>query len=227
MNETVTLDPALAALRLLVYATFADEGRPPSIAEAARRLGRQADDIRRDLRQLHDRHLLVLSRDGDAIRMAHPFSAAPMGFVVSAADRLWWGGCAWDSFGIAAAVGTDVRIDTVCPACTAPLRLDAGPAKPPGGTLVARIPLPAVRWWDDVVWTCTNIRAFCSAGHATGYAERTSRPEGELVPVEQLWRLAVLWYGDRLRRDYAPRAVARSQALLDEVGLAGEFWRLP
>jgi Alkylmercury lyase len=47
--------------------------------------------------------------------MAHPFSAAPMAFVVSPADghddRRWWGGCAWDSFGISAALALDVLID--------------------------------------------------------------------------------------------------------------------
>ncbi len=32
--------------------------------------------------------------------MAHPFSAVPLGFSVMGRERLWWGGCAWDSFAL-------------------------------------------------------------------------------------------------------------------------------
>ena len=42
-----------------------------------------------------------------------------------------------------------------------------------------------------------------------------------------MWRLARPWYGDRLASDYTPHTREHNQALLDEVGLSGEFWRLP
>jgi hypothetical protein len=50
--------------------------------------------------------------------------------------------------------------------------------------------------------------------------------DGEVVPVEQLQRLAERWYGDRLDPDWRPRTREQSQAILDEVGLTGDFWRL-
>jgi hypothetical protein len=49
---------------------------------------------------------------------------------------------------------------------------------------------------------------------------------GAAMPVEQLERLATRWYGDRLDPGWRPRSVAASQAILDEVGLSGDFWRL-
>jgi len=49
---------------------------------------------------------------------------------------------------------------------------------------------------------------------------------GALFPLEQLWRLAQVWYGDRLRADWAPAPRQRAQAILAEVGLTGEFWAL-
>ena len=49
---------------------------------------------------------------------------------------------------------------------------------------------------------------------------------GELVALDTLTELARRWYGDRLDRDWRPRTLAESQAILDEVGLTGEFWRL-
>jgi hypothetical protein len=50
--------------------------------------------------------------------------------------------------------------------------------------------------------------------------------EGELVSLDVLQELARRWYGDRLAPDWRPRTLAESQAILESVGLTGEFWRL-
>jgi hypothetical protein len=49
---------------------------------------------------------------------------------------------------------------------------------------------------------------------------------GELVDLWTLAELARRWYGDRLDPDWRPRTLAESRAILDGVGLTGEFWRL-
>jgi hypothetical protein len=51
--------------------------------------------------------------------------------------------------------------------------------------------------------------------------------EGALVDLPTLRRLARRWYGDRLDPDWRPRTREQSQAILEAVGLTGEFWRLP
>ena len=38
--------------------------------------------------------------------------------------------------------------------------------------------------------------------------------------------LARRWWWTRLEPDWRPRTTAESQAILDEVGLTGDFWRL-
>jgi hypothetical protein len=50
--------------------------------------------------------------------------------------------------------------------------------------------------------------------------------EGELVSLDTLQELARRWYGDRLSPDWRPRTLEASQAILDDVGLTGDFWRL-
>ncbi|MFE6966265.1 alkylmercury lyase family protein [Agromyces sp. NPDC057679] len=223
--------PTSRRLRDLVYETFANEGRAPSIAELARRTSSGVDDVRRQLHDLADAHALVLNRDGDAIRMAHPFTSAPMAFVVTPADghddRRWWGGCAWDSFGISAALGLEVRIETACPECGATISFAAGPTTPPPAELVVRFPRPAAEWWDDVVATCTMIRLFCTREHAESWGAEHAPDTGYLEPATTVWSLAKPWYGDRLAADFTPHTREHNQALLDERGLVGEFWRLP
>jgi hypothetical protein len=51
--------------------------------------------------------------------------------------------------------------------------------------------------------------------------------EGELVDLPTLKRLARRWYGDRLDPGWRPRTRDESQAILTEVGLTSDFWRLP
>ncbi|WP_182346809.1 alkylmercury lyase family protein [Tomitella gaofuii] len=225
------ITPHAHSVRTLVYATFAEEGRAPSIAELARKTARTPVAVRETLNELTDAHAVVLSEDGDAIRMAHPFTATPMAFTVTPQDgyddRRWWGGCAWDSFGISAALQLDVRIDTACPRCGAHLSYGAGPRTPPPPEPAIRFPRPAARWWPDVVATCTMIRAFCSRDHAEQWARQSDVHDGCIADAPTVWRLANGWYGDRLDPDFTPHTREHNQALLDGCGLTGPFWRLP
>jgi hypothetical protein len=50
---------------------------------------------------------------------------------------------------------------------------------------------------------------------------------GATIPVAQLAALAHAWWRDRLAPDWRPRTPDEGQAILEAVGLTGEFWRLP
>lgn len=223
--------PKTRRVRDLVYETFALEGRAPSVAELARRIDSTVEAVQRDLHALAEDHALVLTADGDAIRMAHPFTAAPMAFVVTPLDghddRRWWGGCAWDSFGISAALHLDIRLDTACPHCGTHISFHTGPDTPPPAGLVVRFPKPAQQWWNDVVGTCTMIRMFCDRSHAEQWTEDNAPSSGRSVDATTVWRLAGAWYADRLHPEFQPHSREHNQRLLDECGLTGPFWRLP
>ena len=49
---------------------------------------------------------------------------------------------------------------------------------------------------------------------------------GATISAAQMNDLAHAWWGTRLDPDWRPRAVEESQAILDELGLTGEFWAL-
>lgn len=49
---------------------------------------------------------------------------------------------------------------------------------------------------------------------------------GATTNAATLHALARRWWSTRLDRDWRPRAPAESQAILDELGLTGEFWQL-
>jgi len=53
------------------------------------------------------------------------------------------------------------------------------------------------------------------------------RAPGATIPVAQLAALAFGWWRDRLSPDWTPHTRDQNQAILDDVGLTGDFWRLP
>ena len=49
---------------------------------------------------------------------------------------------------------------------------------------------------------------------------------GAGMSATTLHELARRWWSTRLEPDWRPRTTAESQAILDELGLTGGFWRL-
>src|ERR687885_532245 len=97
-------------LRNATYAAFVDLGRAPTAAEVAAGRGATREDVVAGWRELHDAHALVLNPATDELRMANPFSAVPTAYRVHACGRWWYANCAWDAFGICAALHADDRL---------------------------------------------------------------------------------------------------------------------
>jgi hypothetical protein len=146
------MEPGEIDLRNTTYRRFVELGRAPSALEIARAMGLAVEDVRAGWRRLHDEHALVLDDDGN-IRMAAPFSAVPTAFRVQAAGRSWYANCAWDAFGIGAALQVDSSFDTQCPDCGTPIRIAVRDARPDDDTPVFHVLVPAARWWSDIGFT--------------------------------------------------------------------------
>ena len=142
------MNDADLALRNRTYAAFVELGRAPAPEE----LG-DCGEVVAGWRRLHEMHALVLSPATDELRMANPFSAVPTAYRVEAAGRRWYANCAWDAFGICATLHTDGTIETSCPDCGEPLRVEVRGGRPDDESLLFHCLVPAARWWDDIVFT--------------------------------------------------------------------------
>jgi hypothetical protein len=67
---------------------------------------------------------------------------------------------------------------------------------------------------------------FRSEQHVERWCAQWSRVRGGTLSLQQGWRLAQQWYGDRLRRDWRAKTVPEAEAVFARIGLAGEFWKL-
>lgn len=54
----------------------------------------------------------------------------------------------------------------------------------------------------------------------------TGRSRGAVVTLERMWALVQPWYAGRLEAQWRGRSAEEAQAILDGLGLRGEFWRL-
>ncbi|MET0741436.1 MAG: organomercurial lyase [Candidatus Nanopelagicales bacterium] len=217
----------LTDVRLAIYRWFAFRGEAPTLRDLLAVVGGEAAAIEAALRQLHDAHLIVTDSSG-AIVMAHPWAARDLGFVVASSEQKWWGGCAWDSLSIAAVLGVDVLLATRCPYCGRSLSLWVDHRHGPrGDDLVAHLLVPVAQMWNDVVYTCSQQRFFCSREHVTGWLRRSKLRRGAVLDLDALWRLASTWYAGRMTSEYRRRTPAEAAAYFTELGLRGEFWRVP
>jgi alkylmercury lyase-like protein len=135
-------------LRNLTYSRFVELGRAPAAEEVGYR-----DDVIAGWRRLHEEHALVLNPATAELRMANPFSAVPTAYRVEAAARWWYGNCAWDAFGICAALHVDGRIETSCPDCGEQIAVEVRGGWPDDESLLFHCLVPAANWWDDIVFT--------------------------------------------------------------------------
>jgi hypothetical protein len=210
-----------------VYRGFAADGSAGSPADLAALTGQPEPAVRGGLRELAAQRHLVLDGE-DRIVMAHPFSAVPLGFSVMGRRTLWWGGCAWDSFAIPMLAGETCLVATHCWGCGAPIALDVDPDGWSGlrnSPIVAHLPVPVLRMWDDVVATCSSQRLFCDEGHLAHWLAATGTGRGAVLGLDQLWDLATGWYAGRLTAGYRRRTPAEAAEFFASIDLTGEFWR--
>jgi hypothetical protein len=140
-------------LRRLTYARLVQLGRVPLAAEVAVASGRSRAQVVAGWRRLHAEHALVLDQVTGEIVMANPFAAVPTAYRVHADGRWWYGNCAWDAFGVCAALHADGRIESSCPDCGHELRIAVRGERPDDQSLLFHCLVPAARWWDDIVFT--------------------------------------------------------------------------
>ena len=69
------------------------------------------------------------------------------------------------------------------------------------------------------------MNLFRSEEHVTRWLG--GREPGATITVAKLSDLAHAWWHDRLDPNWRPHTREQNQAILDGLGLTGEFWRLP
>jgi hypothetical protein len=140
-------------VKMAVYRHFAWTGRRPPLDEVARRVGAEQADVLEAYTRLQAQRVLVLEPDGSSIRMAPPFSGVPTEHAVDAGAILYHANCAWDAFGVAAAIHKTATVRSRCAQSGESLVLQVGLQGPEASEWLFHSRVPAAKWWDDIVFT--------------------------------------------------------------------------
>ena len=147
------MDPADVALRNRTYQRFVQLGRAPTATEMAGSRGRLGRDAARQLAATPRRARARAGRGRRRDPHGQSVLAVPTSFRVSAGGRSWFANCAWDAFGIPAALGVDGDVEATCPDCHEVLRVAVTDRRPSEGDLVFHVLVPAAEWWADIGYT--------------------------------------------------------------------------
>lgn len=143
-----------ARVKLSVYGTIAETTRAPTSGDVARALDSSVAEVEAAFRRLGESRLLVLEPGSESrIRMALPFSGVATQHVVTVEGKPYFANCAWDAFGIAAALHGDADIASSCPDCGEAIGLRVEGGTPAPAEAVAHFAVPTAHWWDDIVHT--------------------------------------------------------------------------
>jgi len=217
-------------VRKFIFDHFVDHAAPPVVEQVMREFSLSRDDATEVLRGLEGARHIALVKGTARILMAFPFSAVATPFRVTVRDRQYFANCSWDAIAFHAMLGDDVRVDSFCHHCAAPIEIEMTDGRAahvePHDTLVY-LALHPTQWWEDIITTCSNTMVFfASTEHRDasdlGAPDRTA---ASLTP-DQVHALSIPIYARKLALDYARPS---KQELLDHfaaMGLTGEYWQL-
>lgn len=218
-------------LRKLVYDTFLERGAPPVVEELMGAFAVPRETVERLLGELAATRQLALVQGTSRILMAWPFSAVATPFRVEARGREYFANCAWDVVAFHSMLQEDdVRVRSFCHHCAQPIEIDfrggrAVRTDPPEAIMYLAI--PAARWWDDIILTCSNTMVFfASPEHRDASTLCAGDGAGASLTPDETHVLSGPVYGRRLELDYARPPRDELVAHFASMGLTGDFWEI-
>lgn len=156
-GDCLLVEPALMTsltptVRRAIYNMVVAQSAAPSVRDVAIALDLAEDHVARAFRELADGHVIVLQPGTLDVRWAPPFSLVETPFRSKANGAEWYAPCAWDAFGIPAALHTDADIDARCAWSAEPIPCGVRDGRAYGAGVVHLL-VPAAKFWDDIGYT--------------------------------------------------------------------------
>ena len=204
-----------------------DQGFAPDVSELSDLTGKDNQEVEGALEDLVRNHALVLHPNNHKIWIAHPFSLMPTAFWVESKHQGWYSNCTWCSLGVASLVdGGNVTIYTKLNGTRDGLAIHIEDGKIVEDHLLVHFLIPPVNFWDNVIYTCSNMLPFDSEEAIDNWCISQNVSKNEVQPINRVWELAKEWYGYYLSPDWKRKTPEEARAIFDKVGLTGSFWQI-
>ena len=165
--------------------------------------------------------------------MAFPFSSivTPFRVRIAGKDRDYFANCAWDAVAIHVALRREQWIASYCHHCAEDIKIHLRDQRTVSqgshGEPLIYLALPASKWWENIVLTCSNNMVFFkSKDHLAEWTTICSVAGGEALRVDQTLRLSVPLYKEKMSLDYARPSREQTIAHFQSLGSTGDFWKI-
>jgi hypothetical protein len=219
-----------ARVRLSIFEHFLEHAAPPVVEQLMSEFELTRDAAARVLRELEAARHIALVKGTARILMAFPFSAIATPFRVSARGRAYFANCAWDAVAFHAMLGDDVRVESFCHHCSAPIEIEMQDGRAtrvdPDDTIIY-LALRPTQWWEDIVSTCSNTMVFfASPEHRDASDLCAPADQAASLTPDQVHALSEPIYAGKFALDYARPSRDELLAHFAAIGLTGDYWRL-
>lgn len=228
--EADARDDVPARVRKFVFDQFLEHAAPPVVEQVMTDFSLSREEATDVLTGLEAARHIALVKGTARILMAFPFSAVATPFRVTVEGRQYFANCAWDAIAFHAMLGDDVRIDSFCHHCAAPLEIEMHSGRAvrvePKETLVY-LALPPSQWWTDIVTTCSNTMVFfASPEHRDASDLCTSADSAASLTPDQVHAMSGPIYAGKFALDYARPVRDELLNHFTAIGLTGDYWKL-
>ena len=216
-------------VRKYVYDYFLEKERAPVIEEIMEKFRLDRIKAHQVLLGIEQSHNLSLVPGTQRILMAHPFSAITTPFKVTIGSKTYYANCAWDSVAFHVMLSQDIRMDSFCHHCAKPIKisLDHGKASSEPPDPLVFLSMPASKWWDNIVNTCSNNMVFFSSKQHLGeWLAGNHSITGQTLSIEKTVELSRPTYTGKMELDFARPPKEELVQRWAAIGLKGDFWKL-
>lgn len=217
-------------VRLRIFEHFRKHAAPPVIEQVMTEFSLSRDEATEAFAALDAARHIALVKGTSRILMAFPFAAAATPFRVTTGGRTYFANCSWDAIAFHAMLGADVRMESYCHHCAAPIRIEMSGGRatlvdPPEALVY--LALPPTRWWDDITTTCSNTMVFFASPEHRDASDLCASAESAVsLTPDQVHAVGEPIYRGKFDSGYARPG---KQELLDHwrsLGLSGGYWTL-
>jgi len=204
-----------------------DFGRAPKISEMSATFSVTENQLVQSLQALQAYHGVVLHPKTSEVWVMHPFSTAPTNFWLEAKDGSWWGTCAWCSLGAAALLDRDLTIVTNLGGESKQITIEIKDGQIQNQNLFIHFPIPMVKAWDNVIFTCSTMLIFESDNSIEAWCKRHGMKKGDIQPINKIWDFSKVWYGNHLNPNWSKWTVDEAKEIFQRFELVDPIWHMP
>jgi hypothetical protein len=233
MSQTGISENLQKNVRKYILDHFEEHTTAPALEQIMRKFRLDRTSAFKVLVKLQSARDIALLTGTQRILMAFPFSSivTPFRVKVTGKDKEYFANCAWDAVALHVTLGKEQWISSYCHHCSEDVKIHLKDQKLVSQQLdnqpLVYLALPASKWWENIVLTCSNNMVFFSSkDHLAEWMRTGSFAGGERLTVDQTLRLSVPIYKEKMSLDYARPSREQTLAHFQSLGLTGDFWKI-